>query len=259
MLLVIDSGNTNVAFAVYEGQRQRGHWRASTDARRTSDEYAVWLTQLMSLGGLKPGDIDGAVMANVVPAASYNLKRLCSRYFGGEPVVVGEAGVDTGVEVRTDNPQEVGADRLVNAIAGHERYGGPLVVVDFGTATTFDVVARDGAYEGGVIAPGIHASMDALHAAAAKLPRVAVEKPARVVGKGTVSAIQSGVFWGYIGLIEGILSRIEAELGEAVQVVATGGLATLFNAESRAIHYVDPDLTLRGLLQVYHRNRPARS
>jgi len=256
MLLVIDAGNTNIAFAVYQGQKQLGHWRAATDPRRTADEYAVWLMQLMALEELSPRDIDGAVMANVVPAADYSLKQLCRRYFGGDPVVVGEAGMSLDVPVRIDRPEEVGADRLVNALAGHERYGGPLVVVDFGTATTFDIVGKDGAYEGGVIAPGIHASMDALHAAAAKLPRVAVARPPRVVGKGTVRAIQSGVFWGYIGLIEGILSRIEAEIGERVEVVATGGLAALFHAETACIHHVDPDLTLRGLLQVYEKNRP---
>lgn len=256
MLLVIDSGNTNIAFAVYDGERQRGHWRAATDPRRTADEYAVWLTQLMALEDIAPRDIEGVVMANVVPAAEYALRRLGSRYFGGEPLAVGDRGVKLGVAVHMERPEEVGADRLVNALAGYERYGGPLVVIDFGTATTFDVVGVNGAYEGGCISPGIDASMQALHAGTAKLPGVAISRPPHVIGKTTVQAIQSGVFWGYVGLIEGILTRIERDLGAAVTVVATGGLATLFSKETSAIHSVDPDLTLRGLLRVYELNRP---
>ncbi|RDD62148.1 type III pantothenate kinase [Ferruginivarius sediminum] len=255
MLLAIDSGNTNVVFAIYDGDTLRGRWRASSDARRTPDEYAVWLTQLMALEGLVPKDIDGCVMANVVPAATYSLKTLCARYFGGPPVTVGEPGVELGVPIRIDRPEQVGADRLVNAVAAHERYSGALVIVDFGTATTFDVIGADGGYEGGIIAPGIYSSMDALHNAAARLPRVAVEKPPQVIGKATVPAMQSGVFWGYIGLIEGILSRIGQEYGHAPTVVATGGLAAMFEAETNAIHNVDPDLTLRGLKRIYEANR----
>lgn len=257
MLLAIDSGNTNVVFAVYDGEVQRGRWRASSDSRRTPDEYAVWLTQLMALEGLTPRDIDGAVMANVVPAATYSLKTLCTRYFGGPPLSVGEPDVELGVPVRIDRPQDVGADRLVNAVAAHERYPGALVVVDFGTATTFDIIGADGGYEGGIIAPGIHCSMDALYAAAARLPRVAIEKPPRVIGKATVPAMQSGVFWGYIGLIEGILGRIAREYGAPLTVIATGGLAALFEAETDAIHHVDPDLTLRGLVRIHEANRKA--
>lgn len=255
MLLAIDSGNTNVVFAIYDGEMQRGCWRASANARRTADEYAVWLTQLMALEGLTPKDIEGSVMANVVPAATRGLKTLCARYFGGPPVTVGDPEVRVGVEVRIDRPEEAGADRLVNTLAAHERYGGPLVIVDFGTATTFDLVGADGAYEGGVIAPGINLSVEALYRAAARLPRVAVEKPPKVIGKATVPAMQSGVFWGYIGLIEGILGRIEAEYGQALTVVGTGGLAPLFEAQTPSIHHVDPDLTLRGLIQVYQANR----
>jgi type III pantothenate kinase len=255
MLLAIDSGNTNVVFAIYDGDTLRGRWRASSDTRRTPDEYAVWLTQLMALEGLRPKDIHGCVMANVVPAATYSLKTLCARYFGGPPVTVGEAGVELGVPVRIDRPEQVGADRLVNAVAAHERYSGALVIVDFGTATTFDVIGADGGYEGGVIAPGIHCSMDALFNAAARLPRVAVEKPPQVIGKATVPAMQSGVFWGYIGLIEGILSRIGQEYGNTPTVVATGGLAAIFEVETEAIHHVDPDLTLRGLKRIHEANR----
>lgn len=257
MLLVIDSGNTNTVFAVYDGETQRGRWRASSDPRRTADEYAVWLTQLMALEGLAPKDVDAAVMANVVPAAAYGLETLCRRYFGGPPLNVDDPGVDTGAPVRIDRPEEVGADRLVNAVAAHETYDGAVVVVDFGTATTFDIIAADGAYEGGVIAPGIHSSMDALHSAAARLPRVAVARPPRVIGKATVPAIQSGVFWGYIGLIEGILARVAAEYGAPLTVVATGGLAPVFQAETAAIDHVDPDLTLRGLVRIHQANRGA--
>jgi len=260
MLLAIDSGNTNIAFAVYDETRQRGRWRIATDSRRTADEYAVWLTQLMALQGLRPADIDRSILASVVPGATPNLRELCRRYLGGPPLVVGEPGVDLGgLPVRVDQPAEVGADRLVNAVAAYERYGGPAVVVDFGTATTFDVIGADGGYDGGIIAPGIHASMDALHAAAAKLPGVAVQAPPQVIGKATVPAIQSGVFWGYIGLIEGLLQRIAREQGQEVTVIATGGLAPLFEAETPLIHHVDLDLTLRGLVRIDHLNRSRKA
>jgi type III pantothenate kinase len=248
--LVVDAGNTNIAFAVYTGDLQRGHWRISTDERRTADEYAVWLTQLMQLAGLTPGDIEETVIGSVVPGVTANLRQLCKRYFKGTPLVIGEGRGRVGVPVRLDRPDEVGADRLVNAVAAHERYGGPCIVIDFGTATTFDVIGEDGGYDGGVIAPGIHASLDALYAAAAKLPGVAIEKPPQVIGRATVPAIQSGVFWGYIGLIEGLIARITAEHGGTPTVIATGGLAPMFEAETRDIHHVDPDLTLRGLIRV---------
>lgn len=254
MLLAIDSGNTNAVFAVYDGDTLRGRWRAATDPRRTADEYAVWLTQLMALKDLSPKDVTASVLANVVPAATYALITLCQHYFGGRPLVVGEPGVHIGVPIRIDRPEQIGADRLVNALAAHDRYDGPLAIVDFGTATTVDVIGADGGYEGGAIAPGIHHSMEALYNAAAKLPRVAVEKPPSAIGKATVPAMQSGVFWGYIGLIEGLLSRIEKEYGERLTVVATGGLAALFDAETPAIHHVDPDLTLRGLLMIHRQN-----
>lgn len=257
MLLVIDSGNTNAVFAVYDGERIVGRWRAATDARRTADEYAVWLSQLMALDGLKPADVSASVLANVVPQANYALKTLCTRYFNGTPLVVGEPGVVTGVQVNLDRPDQVGADRLVNALAAHDSFGGPLAIVDFGTATTIDVVGADGSYEGGTISPGIHGSMDALTNAAAKLPRVGVEKPPSPIGKDTVTAMRSGVFWGYVGLIEGLLARIERDYGQTLTVVATGGLAPLFEAETAAIHHVDRDLTLRGLKMVHDLNRGA--
>ena len=252
MLLAIDSGNTNIVFAVFEGEKCRHQWRSSSDPQRTADEYAVWLTQLMAIENIKPGDMTGAIIANVVPAAQHGLVTLCRRYFGCEPLVVGE-GLDLGIGVLVDNPEEVGADRLVNALAAAERYKGPVIVIDFGTATTFDVVDGKGNYCGGVIAPGINLSLEALHMAAAKLPRIAVKKPQQVIGKGTVAAMRSGVYWGYVGLIEGLVARIKAEFGTAMTVVATGGLASLFGEATEAIDQQDPELTLRGLMLAYRR------
>jgi type III pantothenate kinase len=255
MLLAIDSGNTNIVFAVFEGETCRGQWRSSSDAQRTADEYAVWLNQLMALEGLKAGDIDGAIIANVVPAAQHGLAMLCRRYFGCEPLVVGEAGLDLGIGVLMDQPEEVGADRLVNALAAAERYKGPVIVIDFGTATTFDVVDGKGNYYGGVIAPGINLSLEALHMAAAKLPRIAVRRPEHVIGKGTVAAMRSGVYWGYVGLIEGLIARIKSEFGGGMTVVATGGLAPVFMEATDVIEHHDPDLTLRGLMLAFRRAR----
>ena len=254
MLLAIDSGNTNVVFAVFEDGEKRGEWRSSNDNNRTADEYGVWLTQLTAIEGLSRSDITEAIIANVVPAAAYDLLMLCRRYFDCEPLVIGEPGVDLGLDIKVDNPDEVGSDRLVNAVAAAERYGGPLIVVDFGTATTFDVVDADGAYIGGVIAPGINLSLEALHAAAAQLPRVAVKRPQRVVGKSTVPAMQSGIYWGYVALVEGLVERIADEFGSEMTVVATGGLAPLFAEATDAIRHLDVDLTLRGLNAIYRRN-----
>ena len=255
MLLAIDSGNTNVVFAVFDGETPKGEWRASSDAKRTADEHAVWLSQLMRLEGIDAAKIDEAIIATVVPEALHGLKTLCRRYFNCEPLVVGERGVDIGVAVRVDAPDEVGADRLVNAASAHARFGGPLIVIDFGTATTFDVVDEDGAYCGGVIAPGINLSLDALHQAAAKLPRIAVERPERVIGKRTIPAMRSGIYWGYVGLIEGVVARIREEFGAEMKVIATGGLAPLFAGATPVIEHLDPDLTLRGLAQINRRNR----
>ena len=255
MLLAINSGNTNIVFAVFEGEERRGEWRAATDAKRTADEYAVWLSQLMKLDFIETAEIDQAIIATVVPEALHSLKTLCRRYFHAEPLVIGEPGVDIGIAVKVDAPDEVGADRLVNAASAHARYGGPLIIIDFGTATTFDVVDADGAYAGGVIAPGINLSLDALHQAAAKLPRIAVERPDRVIGKRTIPAMRSGIFWGYVGLIEGVVARIRDEYGAPMRVIATGGLAPLFADATAAIEQLDPDLTLRGLAQIIARNR----
>jgi len=255
MLAAIDSGNTNVVFAVYDGETLRGEWRSSSAPNRTADEYAVWLSHLMGLESLSFDGIGGAIIANVVPAASYALRMLCRRYFHCEPLVIGDPGVDLGVEAKVDHPEEVGADRLVNAVGASEKYKGPLIIVDFGTATTFDVVDREGAYIGGVIAPGINLSLEALHMAAAKLPRIDVARPAQVIGRSTVPAMQSGVYWGYVSLIEGMIARIEKEFGSKMTVVATGGLAPLFNEATPAIQHLDRDLTMRGLLSIYRRNK----
>ena len=259
MLLAIDSGNTNTVFAFYDGDECRGEWRAACDVTRTADEYAVWLTQLMSIDALPRDDVTAAIIATVVPGTLINLKLLCRKYFRTEPLVIGEAAVDLGVRVLVDEPDEVGADRLVNAAAAHARYCGPLIVVDFGTATTFDVVDKDGNYCGGVIAPGVNLSLDALHMAAAKLPRVAVQRPDNVIGKRTISAMMSGVYWGYVGLIEGLLTRIQDEFGAPMIVVATGGLAPLFVDATEAIQHLDSDLTLRGLTEIHRRNLTRRT
>lgn len=258
MLLLVDSGNTNIVFAVYDGDKSVGEWRSANEPNRTADQYAVWLTQLMALDGLDRRDIDAAIIATVVPQALFSLVQLCRRYFDCEPMIVGAPGVEMGIRILSDRPEEVGADRLVNAVAAHRRYGGPLIVIDFGTATTFDVIDADGNYCGGAIAPGVNLSVEALHMAAAKLPRVAVERPAHVVGTTTVGAMNSGIFWGYVGLIEGLVARIRAErAAETLKVIATGGLAPLFAPATDAIEHLDRDLTMRGLRDIYLLNTGA--
>jgi len=255
MLLAIDAGNTNIVFAVHDGAAIRCEWRAVTKTTRTADEYAVLLKPLLELNGLAFSDIHSAIIATVVPAALFDLRQLCRRYLKVEPLVIGDPEVQLGLRVLTDRPESVGADRLVNAVAAHALYGGPLIVVDFGTATTFDVVNAQGDYEGGVISPGINLSAEALHKAAAMLPRVAVARTQSVVGKDTVPAMQSGLYWGYIGLIEGIVSRIKTEYGRPMTVIATGGLGKVFYRQTPAIDHYDPDLTIRGLVQIHQKNK----
>lgn len=254
MLLAIDVGNTNTVFAIIDGKTIRAEWRAETSASRTADEYLIWLTQLMAMEGIKRADIDGAIIATVVPQALFSLRQLCSKYFCAAPMVVGDAAVDIGIDINLERPEVVGADRLANTVAAHEAYKGALIVIDFGTATTFDIVAKDGAYEGGVIAPGVNLSLEALNSAAAKLPRIAVERPQAVIGKDTVPAMQSGIYWGYVGLIEGLVVRIKAEYDQPMTVIATGGLASLFRHSVSCIDHVDLDLTIRGLRMIYERN-----
>jgi type III pantothenate kinase len=253
MMLVIDAGNTNIVFAVREGDSWIGTWRIATDDQRTSDEYAVWLHTLFQIAGIKRERIQRAVIGTVVPAALYHLRRLCRDYFDVEPLIA-RARLDWGFNIKVDNPDEVGADRLLNALAAHQRYGGPLVVIDFGTATTFDVVDADGAYLGGIIAPGINLSIEALHTAAARLPRIGIGRPQAVIGKSTVPAMQSGIYWGYVGMIEGLVVRIRAEYSGHLKVIATGGLAPLLAEGTMVIEKIDPDLTLDGLYMLALRN-----
>jgi type III pantothenate kinase len=253
MLLAIDAGNTNVVFAVHDGNEWRGRWRIATRADRTSDEYAVWLLALMQYEGIRREHITRCVIGTVVPAALYNLRRLCRDWYATEPLVA-RAPLDWGFPIKVDSPGDVGADRLLNALAAHHYYRGPLVVVDFGTATTFDVVDGDGAYLGGVIAPGINLSIEALHSAAARLPRIGIGRPQSAIGRNTVAAMQSGIYWGYVGLIEGIVARVRAEYGAPLKVVATGGLAPLFAEGTMIIEKIDPDITLEGLRLLADRN-----
>jgi len=260
MLLAIEQGNTNTLFAVHDGNDWIAQWRSATESTRTADEYAVWLSQLLEMNRLSLRLLTGCIISSVVPQSIFNLRNLSRRYLNVEPLIIGE-NAELGIDVRIDKPSEAGADRLVNAIGAHIVYPGPLVVIDSGTATTFDIVAADGGFEGGIIAPGINLSMKALHDAAAKLPRIAIQRPERnrVVGTDTVTAMQSGVFWGYISLIEGLISKIKAERGEHLTVVATGGVVSLFEDATTMIDHYDPDLTIRGLLEIHRRNRRLES
>ena len=254
MLLAIDAGNTNIVFAVYDGDRPRAQWRAVTQVARTSDEYGVWLSQLLALEGLRFADLDAAIIATVVPALLFDLRDLCRKYLKAEPLIVGDPAVDLGMKANVDRPHAVGADRLCNSVAAHERYPGAVIVVDFGTATNFDIVAANGDFDGSVIAPGANLSIEALHQAAALLPRVAIHRAQYVIGRDTVPSMQSGVYWGYVGLIDGLITRIKAEYGKPMTVVATGGLAHLFQPDIPAIEHIDPDLTIRGLMLIHARN-----
>ena len=253
MLLAIEQGNTNTLFAVHDGRDWVAQWRTATESTRTADEYAVWLSQLLSMHALKLAALDGCIISSVVPQSIFNLRNLSRRYLNVEPLVIGD-NVELGMTARITKPSEAGADRLVNAIGAHLVYPGDLIIIDSGTATTFDVVAADGAFEGGVIAPGINLSLQALHEAAAMLPRIAIQRPERVIGKDTVSNMQSGVFWGYVALIEGLVARIKAEWGKPMTVIGTGGVASLFEGATSSIDRFDPDLTIRGLLEIWRRN-----
>jgi type III pantothenate kinase len=253
MLLAIDAGNTNVVFALVEDGTIRTRWRIATDPRRTADEYAVWLNQLIEMEGYHRTQVNAVIICTVVPRALHNLEVLSTKYFDVDPLIAGRAPVEWGIPIDLDEPQTVGADRVVNAIAAHALHGGDLIVIDFGTATTFDIVDASGAYKGGVIAPGINLSLDALFAAAARLPRIAIEVPekATVIGRNTQDAMLSGIYWGYIGMIEGLVARIKAEIGRPAKVISTGGLATLFDEHSSVFDTVEPDLTITGLAMMY--------
>ncbi len=255
MLLAIDTGNTNVKFALCEGNQVRTRWRIATDARRTADEYVVWLNQLLELEGYSRADVDAVIISTVVPRALHNLQLLAHKYFGVDALVAGRAPVEWGIALKVDEPQAVGADRAVNAIAAQALLPGDKLVISFGTATTFDHIAADGAYRGGIIAPGVNLSLEALVAAAAKLPRIAIEAPATdsVIGRTTESQMLIGIYWGYVAMIEGLIARMKAEIEVPVKVIATGGLATVFQKHEHLFDLIEPDLTLRGLAILYSR------
>ena len=254
VLLAIDAGNTNTEFALYDGDAQLGRWRAATESARTSDQYAGLMAQLMTLDNVDSSRIGAAIICSVVPECVFHLRALCRDYYRCEPLIVDE-NTDLGIEISVDRPSAVGADRLANAVGAHGRYPGALIVIDFGTATTFDVVDEDGGYHGGVIAPGVNLSLEALHATAAQLPRVAVERPQRVIGTATIPAMQSGIYWGHVGLIEGLVARIKEEYEKPMTVIATGGLAPLFRTATLVIEHTDADLTMRGLVEIYRRSQ----
>jgi type III pantothenate kinase len=256
MLLAVDAGNTNIVFALIEDGAIRARWRIASDPRRTADQYAVWLHQLLELEGLKREVVDCVIVGTVVPRALHNLEVLAHKYFGVEPLVAGRAPAEWGIELDVAEPKTVGADRVLNAIAAHRLHQGDLIVIDFGTATTFDWVDGRGAYKGGIIAPGINLSLDALVTAAAKLPRIAIEAPQgnlSVIGRTTEEQMQIGIYWGYVAMIEGLVERMKAEIGRPVRVLATGGLATLFDRHTNVFDQVEPDLTIQGLAHLHER------
>ncbi|MEZ5669184.1 MAG: type III pantothenate kinase [Alphaproteobacteria bacterium] len=259
MLLAVDIGNTNTVLGVYRDAEKIGEWRIATDPERTADEIAAVMSRLTELRGLAFTAIDGAIIASVVPLATPNMERMCRRYLKLDPMIVGQSDLELGIKIMVERPEQVGADRLVNAVGGHIQYDGPLLLIDFGTATTFDIVDADGNYHGGVFAPGIRHSANALYSVAAKLPRIDIQATPRIIGKTTVQAMQSGVFWGYVSMIEGLTARIQHEFGAPMTVIATGGLGTLFAGSCSAIHEVDPDLTLRGLVEIHRRNAAQRA
>ncbi|MBA3911824.1 MAG: pantothenate kinase [Rhodobacter sp.] len=254
MLIAIDCGNTNTVFSIWDGSRFIATWRIATEHKRTADEYFVWLSSLMSLTRIE-ATITGAIISSTVPRVVFNLRVLCDRYFGCRPLVVGKPECRLPVAPRVDQGTTVGPDRLVNTVAGFDRHGGDLVIVDFGTATTFDVVDHDGAYVGGVIAPGVNLSLEALHSAAAALPHIDVAKPDKVIGTNTVACMQSGVYWGYVGLVEGIVREVRRERDRPMKVIATGGLASLFAQGTALFHSVEDDLTMHGLVLINDYNK----
>lgn len=254
MICVFDVGNTNMAIGAFEGQELVGHWRIRTDTMRTSDEYAIIISELFCLSELILGHINAVVISSVVPAVMMELEWLSRKYFKCDPLIV-EAGIKTGLAIKYENPREVGADRVVNAVAGFHKYGGPLIIVDFGTATTFCVINQKGDYLGGAIAPGIKIASDALVSRAAKLPRVELVKPKSILGKNTISSIQAGIIYGFVGQVEGIISRMKKELEFKPKVVATGGLASIIAGETDCIDIIDDLLTMEGLRLIYELNR----
>ncbi|MDF2591344.1 MAG: type pantothenate kinase [Clostridia bacterium] len=255
MILVFDVGNTNIVLGVYQGEKLMDFWRVATDTQKTADEYGIIIKQMFIHQGYNIDDVKAVIISSVVPPMMYTLEHMSRKYFKKEPLVVGP-GIKTGMNIKIDNPKEVGADRIVNAVAGYEMYGGPLIIVDFGTATTYCAIAKNGDYLGGAISPGVRISMDALYQRTAKLPRVELIKPDNVICKNTISSIQSGVIFGYVGQVDYIIRRMKKELGdENTKVIATGGLSKLIASESETIDVVNGLLTLEGLRIIYERNK----
>ncbi len=254
MILVIDIGNTNIVLGVYKEQKLVHHWRISTDKSRTMDEYAVIVRSFFNLSKFSFNDIHGAIISSVVPPVTPILEMMVEKYFSVTPLSVGP-GIKTGLSIAYDNPREIGADRIVNAIAGFNKYGGPLVIVDFGTATTFCAISQKGEYLGGAIAPGIGISTEALFQRASKLPRVEIVKPKSIIGKNTVNGMQAGIYYGFCGQVDRIVELMQEELGGQAKIVATGGLAELIAGDSKKIEVIDPFLTLEGLIIIYEKNR----
>jgi type III pantothenate kinase len=254
MLLAIDAGNTNIVFALVDRGEIKARWRIATDPRRTADQYAVWLYQLLELEGFPKDAVRGVIIGTVVPRALHNLEVLASKYFRCDPLIAGSGKAEWPIDLDVDEPQNVGADRALNVIAAHAKYPGDLIVIDFGTATTFDLVDASGSYKGGIIAPGINLSLDALVSATAKLPRIAIEAPRdnmSVIGRTTQDQMLIGIYWGYVAMLEGLTARIQNELGRAATIVATGGLANLFDKHTDVFDAVEPDLTIQGLSLLY--------
>lgn len=254
MILVIDVGNTNIVLGVYDNDELKHYWRIATNRNNTEDEYGLLVKSLFEHEGTSYKDIEGIIISSVVPPIMNSLERMCIKYFGIEPLIVGP-GIKTGLNIKYENPKEVGADRIVNAVAAIHEYGAPLIIIDFGTATTYCFVDETGSYMGGAIAPGIYISTEALYTKAAKLPRIEIVPPNNIVGKNTIEAMQSGIIYGYVGQVEGIASRMKAGSKRNPTVIATGGLARLIAQEAKIIDIVDPLLTLKGLQLIYKRNR----
>lgn len=253
MILAVDVGNSNLVFALVDAGDIKARWRIATDARRTADQYSVWLHQLFELEGFSREEVQGVIIGTVVPRALHNLQVLSEKYFNKTPLIAGQGPASWPFQLDVDEPQNVGADRALNAIAAHAKHPGDLLVIDFGTATTFDVIGATGSYRGGIIAPGINLSLDALVNATAKLPRIAIEAPedSSVIGRTTPSQMLIGIYWGYVAMIEGLTERIKAELGSTPTVIATGGLATLFDKHTKVFDAIEPDLTIQGLSLLY--------
>lgn len=255
MLLAVDAGNTEVKFAVFDGKKNKAMWRIKTDAARSADEYVVFLAKLFELKNLAFSDIDDCVISSVVPDANFNLRLLCHSAFKVKPIFIGKEIKKFNLKILLDKPEEIGADRIANAVSVVTYYDSPSIVVGFGTATTFDVVDKDGSYCGGAIAPGVNLSLNALHTAAAKLPKISVSRPESAIGTNTIMAMQSGIYWGYVELVSGMIERLKKEMKAKPMVIATGGLAPLFKGDIPSIDKIDEDLTLKGLLSIYLRHK----